>query len=294
MDRIAVPLDVLATDALLLPNRYRIGDTVALLTLMQWIDERVGKKRWAFENLPGSIATLVPLTGYPFETVTSGADTVAVFDDVNLWVWNDLFRKAGYQPTWKADEGYFAERLFFAPLLQVGYSTGRLMRLRTACEIVERLSEITFVTVVQSPDMTDDDVDRLREAGAGIFGASLADVIEEVRSDAWCYVGCDTGLSHVVARFPHVRQIALHDRRNTERHQETEFDHLSEHKALIGPIVEQYGTDAERAALESLTYDSVPNKDGIETVLFDRHGADGTTPERIADIVRAWHREGTE
>jgi hypothetical protein len=271
----------LTRTGLILRNSTRIGDSIAVLTLMRWIDERHGRKRWFLVNDAPALVTLAsfmedppgvpPLDIRPIEAAPDDAEFV---DEVNLWVWNDVWYQTGHGITLQAAPRPLYP-ILFAPLLEADYSIERIMHPRFVLELAERLAieypgqaAMLFDSRVNTHDL------RSLAGPLPILIISKLTELVPVLTGSRVFIGGDSGLSHVVGAMPHVRQIALHDRENTEQHNETEFDHLKKDRETIAAICDVEGE-----------YRSTPNKhDGLTTLFFDDNGNDGRT---LGAVMRA-------
>ena len=109
--------------------------------------------------------------------------------------------------------------------------------------------------------------------------APRREVIERI---ATCrlFIGGDTGFSHVAGLYDNVRQIALHDRANTERHNDPTFDHQRLSRERVIAFARVLGIEVERTE-----YMAFPNKANVCRILFDRNGSDGRTIEALATAI---------
>lgn len=256
----------MTAEHLILPNPYRIGDAVALMTLRAWIEERHGRKRWYLARANATLPILSEFVSGDMEWLSAehAPGTAEVFDDRNLWLWNDVFYQTGFRLDWQAPATDSKYRIVFAPLTEVDYGVERAMRMQFVEMIARRLSQIPGSAILLPEHVNRHDLHYLKETGATlIVEPNLRRVITLI-GNAEMFIGGDTGLSHVAGCFPGVRQISLHSKEKTDRHNETEFDHLKGDREYIEAIS---GVSAQ--------YRATPNKRDCRDIFFEHGGMDG-------------------
>lgn len=267
------PINPLASPTLTLPNKYRIGDSIAVMLLCALINERCGEKHWRLTHPNYMTQTIIPrYMGMQWEPGTDVPEHV--FDDVNLWIWNDIFLRIGHRVDWQpVTDRMPKHRVVFAPLFEADYAAERAMHPHFVRDLAMMLAkEYGDTAVILLPErISYHDFELLRTVPLAKMYVSLPEAIEII-GNCDLFIGGDTGLSHIAGCFPLVQQIALHDRQNTERHVERKYDHACEHRGEILAVADVLGlgvTDCE--------YRSFPNKASAACRLFDHGGADGRT-----------------
>lgn len=278
------PIPDLTKQHLVFPNKYRIGDSVALATLRAWVESKHGKKDWyeQFDNTTLPILSQFIPDKPQWYNVRLICDEMgrlkeeaSEFDDGNLWIWNDVFYQTGFRLDFVADSPRMEPpRILFAPLLEADYSAERCMHMRFAVELIEELKKTDDVTVLIPKDVNNVDLELLGESGAKLLSVPHLPELIRVIAHSGIYIGGDTGLSHIAGCFPSLRQIALHDRANTERHNETDFDHQQRDREYIATLS---GVEGK--------YRSTPNKHTCHEIYFDHGGCDGVTIGKVIDAV---------
>lgn len=286
------------------PNRYRLGDTIALYDLAAFVRSHTDPTV-TFSVDPGTATDLPDLELFATEKglFVPPREDATVFDDVNLWLWNDYLRSIDFRVTYEPDPLPERYDVILAPLLDVEYAFGRSMHLRFVEELIVRLAATYRVGVLIAPDMTLPDRVSLTDAvftapggdnrdhGAGFVFASLRDCFRLAASTS-VWIGGDTGLTHFAGHVPTCKVVALHDRANTERHTETEFDHQAGSRSEIRRRIIDL-TGEKRFESYRPRYYSGPNRnDGARQILFDRHGCDGVTADAVVSAVGGFMREG--
>jgi hypothetical protein len=291
-------IDLANARHLLLPNRYRIGDAVAVMTLRHWVDTNYGAKDWYLATPNATLATLSQFVAGkawqwygPEHTIdrTTGRrrDFIETFDDVNLWLWNDYFHWEGFRLDLTVPRMPMgAPRVLFAPLLEVDYAPERAMHIRFVVELCRAMAGEEGFAVLKPRRMNRRDEKMIRATGVDFVSAADTATLAVLIGNADVFIGGDTGTSHIAGTFPHVRQIALHDRLNTERHNETEFDHQREARMKIRQYLVSCPDDGPR-------YRSTPNKTTAHVIYFDHNGWDGKTLDETVATAHAMWSETT-
>mgnify|MGYP001584764519 CR=1 FL=1 len=266
----------LSAEHLIFPNPYRIGDAVALMTLRAWIEARHGKKTWylAQQNdalpilskfVPGGMKWFDPNEKPLTRRHIAGApDDAEVFDDGNLWIWNDVFHKEGFRLDWEAPSTEQRYRIIFAPLPEVDYGTERAMQMTFVEQVAKRLTNIEGVVVLLPETMSTHDWRRLRRTGATLLTEPSLERAITLIGNCGLFIGGDTGFSHIAGCFPSVQQISLHSKEKTDRHNEMEFDHLQDDREYTEAISGVVGM-----------YRATPNKQSCRDIFFEHGGMDG-------------------
>lgn len=275
------------------PNRYRLGDTIALYDLASYIRDELDPLL-TFSTGPhvGPVGLLEMMASEKGLFVPRKEDD-EVFDDLNLWIWNDYLRSIDYRVTYDpkplgTDSLPTRPEIVFAPLLDVEYSFERTMHLSFVCSLIRELPGDRQTVVLVAPDTTISDreviADVCNESGAVPLDASLEMAFRLIGTTD-VYIGGDTGLTHFAGHVMSTGVVALHDRGNTERHIEREYDHQRKNRdAIRDHITEMTG----EVAFESYrpTYYSGPNRNaGARQILFARHGCDGVTLGKVIEAI---------
>lgn len=268
--------------AIRLGNEYRIGDAVAVMLLRKYIDQHFGKKEWYLAK-PNAVLSLLsarlPDEDWDWKT-SSTSSAIANFDEVNLWLWNDVWYREGFRLDLTPHPSPMQFDVLFAPLLEVDYSMARAMHSLFVLGAIRALKELTeeaglTLGVLLPPTVGYHDFSRLSLTGATLIRTDLSSSVDMV-GHCRVFVGGDTGLSHVCGCYPHVKQVALHDRSNTEHHNEREFDHQKTSREVIATYT---GVEAQ--------YRSTPNKrEGCAEIYFDHGGMDAHTLEQMMEAVK--------
>lgn len=287
-----VPPDVTATPRLVWVNRFRIGDAVTAFTLMHLIQERrvmlgfdpaiMHAQDGAYLNaLSREIGMVNPVDIQPPTPTAAPPEEATVVDDIMLWHWNYLFRKAGIRlPVRERSPGPW---VIFAPLPEADYSAERAMHMMFVEEMIARLdrrygADLRVMIPHNPPGVTRELLTRIcATIGAQTIEGTRKEMIERVAT-CRAFIGGDTGFSHVAGLYEWVRQVALHDRMNTATHNEREFDHQRFNRERVLAFAESLGIVADWSE-----YYSFPNKPSAtcRRVEFDRGGADGITADEV-------------
>lgn len=277
---------------LMLPNHYRIGDTIAAMTLRAWVDRNHGGHDWYLAHPNPHIRTLSGFVTTPdapwqwydashaYTPVTGRLRShVSILDDVNLWLWNDYFHWEGFRLDMAAPMiPMGAPRVLFAPLLEVDYAPERAMSIRFVVELCRALRDVEGFAVLMPPKINP--VDRRWINGTNVETIEAGDLaaLTMFIGNARVFIGGDTGTSHIAGCFPHVGQVALHDRLNTERHNEREFDHQAKAREKIRRYLVTCPDDGPH-------YRSTPNKRECRCLFFDHNGWDHRTLDAAVTAV---------
>jgi hypothetical protein len=305
---IATLRHALASEHIALSNlKYRLGDTVALLAIRAWVEARYGagdtahhhrsQKTWYLRADAPALKLLRhylpdPVGEAPdgrssladFLSISSAPDNHGTLDDtdVGFWYFNDLFHHEGFRLNFtprRRPDGRSVRlpyRVIFAPLVEADYSCTRTLAMPFVVELANALAE-RFphqVCVIAPPAMSS--IDReifATRVRADVRQAPLADVIDAIAATPM-FIGCDTGLSHVAACFPDVRQIALYGAENARYH--ADRDRGSTRR--LGEVL--HAITGHRA-----TYNAYPLKADCTVIEFEHHGMDGVTLERVMEEV---------
>lgn len=293
--------------------RYRMGDQIALMTLQSFIDERrrmngTPPATWYAPDGPAitALATMIDADVAPVHkhsdipTMTDGdreGKDYYVVHDVNLWQWNWLFRHIGYRIPMKPDAVAAARhprRVTFAPLMECGYSNERAMHPRFVEDVIAVLADADDAVVIMPHNPALHHRRIIDEActrhGIAVTSGDLRAVTHTILHSG-LFIGGDTGLSHVAGCFDHVRQIAVHDRANTERHIERDYDHQQYARTPIIATATALGIQPPCDGWDAMTYDSFPNKAHATRLLFDNGGIDGVTVRAITHTVERFLSE---
>lgn len=279
------------------PYRYRMGDSIALLTLRRVIERATSPGPWfigddrsrSTYNVLASLAGMDKALALPPDgSLPDGAVEV---NDVNLWIWNNIFRQCGIGLELSVDAP--EDPMFttvIAPLMGADYATGRIMHPRFVLDLIAAVERHRDRVCVLIPTDIDMHAYRdLEESGATLVRARLIDAIRII-SRARLFIGGDTGLSHIAGCFPVPVQIALHDRQNLADHNEKRFDHKREHREVILAHARELGVALpDGSPVTTAEYDSFANKQtpgALHRLLFDNGGVDGATVKAVEEIVR--------
>lgn len=277
-----IPNIAAATDVALY-SHYRMGDVVAAMLMMSLVDAKAGPKRWwlaepnplfatlgQFVWVGGDVApTVAPLVEYK----GNGDGLVELPDDGRLWIWNDVCYRTGYRME-AAPSRQRPYRIIFAPLYEADYATERCMHPYFARDVARHLSQFEDAVMLLPERINVHDLELVRDIPIPKVHAPLIEVVEMI-GNAELFVGGDTGLSHVAGLFGGVKQIELHDRENTARHVEREFDHMKSNREHVLGICEQLGIDVTDAEYRSFA--NKPEERGARYRLYDNGGMDGET-----------------
>lgn len=273
----------LTAEHLILPNPYRIGDAVAVITLRAWVEKRYGKKAWylsvANNTLP-LLSEFVPggMEWLPAKAAPEGA---TVFDDRNLWAWNDVFYQTGFRLDWHVPPTEGQYRIIFAPLTEVDYGIERVMRMQFVEMIARRLSQIPGSAILLPKYVNRHDLHYLSQTGATLLVEPDLRRAIALIGNAELFIGGDTGFSHIAGCFPSVKQISLHSKEKTDRHNETEFDHLKGDREYIEAISGVAGK-----------YRATPNKHSCRDIFFEYGGMDGKSFPAVLRAIDELLEEG--
>jgi hypothetical protein len=270
-------------------NRYRMGDSIALLHLANWLRQTCGTTEFYLRFPNAMLTDFWPLflngEAFSFHDEQHAPAHAVEFDDINLWMWNDAFYRlreriaegeglldpcVTFTPT--RQRHY---RIVFAPLVEADYSAERIMHPRFVTKVAQMIAErFPDDAIIIGDQYSTHDLRMIRETGLPVLvNAPLGEVVNII-GNCELFIGGDTGLSHVAGCFPEVRQVALHDRKNTELHNETEFDHLKTNRTAIYVL----------SGLET-RYRSTACKVGTEVLLFDNGGMDDRTASAVSRIL---------
>lgn len=251
---------------LVLPNKYRIGDAVALIGLRKWVEGQYGSISWYLEhanNVLPLLSTFVP-GGMEWYDAKSAPEDAEIFDDGNLWIWNDVFYQTGFRFDWHVEPTEQRYSVVFAPLVEVDYGVERAMRMAFVEMLAVRLSQIPGSAILLPEYVNSHDLRRLSRTGATlVMEPNLRKAISLI-GNCDLFIGGDTGLSHIAGCFPNVKQISLHSKEKTDTHNETEFDHLQHDREYIEAISGVAGQ-----------YRATPNKHDCRDIFFEYGGMDG-------------------
>lgn len=294
-----------------LPNTYRLGDSVALLTLMSWLDTAYGIRHRYILLGAHSLSLLLPHIDSPPDVVAVADESVIVQlekdedagrvsvynDNGHLWMWNDYFAKTEYRLKLNPIATDRSYRAVFAPLVEADYNQERCLRLpfvRNVARILHNRFGDDLVILRPSEETYHAwaGFHGLARQGYTCLNAPMTEVIRLVAA-ADLVVGCDTGIAHVAGMMSDVAQIALHDKKNLEHHNERWSFDGDGHKGIarqrvIDNILAATAPNIARdeSLLASLEYRSVPNKhsDQLGVILFD-DGGDEQSLRRTVSLV---------
>lgn len=285
-------MTALTSPEIRLTNSYRIGDTVALLTLMTWIEQQYGPKVWYLENPDtyGCFNTIQTLWRFcdrigELEIDSAAYDSVPILQDgkPSLWWWNAYFNHIDFRLEFTPlvnRAPLVTAPIIFAPLLTVPYRREREMSPRFALTLAEYLSKLyPGKLLVVADELAPHDLERFRKLEAvTVIAAPLAEVIAAI-GGCRLFLGGDTGLSHIAGCFPNVKQVALYSRENRMLHDRWGVTVNKGHTELM-----------ERLTGYRAGYDAAPSKhaDSLEIIYFTNHGDDETTLPATLERVEKW------
>lgn len=274
---------------------YRLGDSVAALNMMKWIDRNFGKKTYYLEQSRERLSFIYQMgldtctveelpAVKPISELPDNADATRYNDDGHLWIWNDVLWRQGIRSHFALpQECNRSYRVVFAPLLEADYSQERCLRQSFVLDLCQELKRrFGNEAIILRPDRESYYVwEGFHGIGRQDITTMKAPLDEAVRVIASCelFIGCDTGLSHIAGCFPTVKQIALHDRGNLETHLEQGTHdgkgHMRKHEEAVHAITNSWGK-----------YRSFPNKsiDNLACILFDHGGMAG---DALRKTIRA-------
>lgn len=293
----AAHMTALASPEIRLPNAYRIGDTVALLTLLTWLERQYGAKTWYIDQPDkyGFRKTVETLRRFcpaiddltlvfngcepPSPVAPARYQTIPTFQDgcPSLWWWNQFFNHQDYRLQFEVRPSMITAPILFAPLLTVPYRREREMShlfCLTLAELLAKMYPGRMAMIVD--ELHPHDLERFRRIPAlQMVSAPLPDVIAAI-GQSRVFIGGDTGLSHIAGCFDEVRQVALYSRENRELHDAWEQTTNRMH----GEVMEML--TGYRAH-----YDAAPNKHAmnLDVIYFTNHGLDETTLEATLKAV---------
>lgn len=264
-----------------LESRYRIGDAVAVLLMTKLIEQRYGPKQWVLlqpNNIfCGLFEEYIQAAGNAMPDILMPRDGQAMQrtlalprlpDDGRLWMWNQVCHQIGFRLDW-APTKQRPYRIVFAPLPEADYSAERCMHPYFIRDLAQHLSQFPDAVMILPEKPGYHDFDLFREIPIMKIHGPMRECIEII-GNADIFIGGDTGFSHIAGCFPNVRQIAVHDRANTERHVEREYDHMAEHREFVLAVCAALGVD-----VHDTEYRSFPNKRNATCILSDYGGMDG-------------------
>lgn len=263
-------------DSILLANQYRMGDMIALLDMCAYLNIHYGMKKWFLHYEDGVLPILQRhLKKYRMEEFNVAIETapqsmrqsLPIFNDQNLWIWNDVLKRSGCRQEYQAVHQRNYD-IVIAPLHRVDYSNGRAMSEKFTVELINGIIGAygrEKVLVLLPDDTSIHDMIQLNKCRANMSKALLTEAFNLIGS-ARVFIGGDTGLTHFAGHVPGLHTIALHDRATTLRHNEKEFDHQQKSRDYIAALT---GIEGE--------YYAFPNSDSSTDILFDHHGDDGVT-----------------
>lgn len=308
-------LSILDAEHLAFKARYRMGDQIALLTMIALVERQRSllrpdgvKPTWYAMDGPAATALkdllapdLPPIHSHAqLGELPHGGREFEEFLPViesNLWQWNWYFKHTDFRlPVLQYDQTE-PKHVIFAPLLECGYSQDRTMHpwfvetliYTVARPILESGGKFSVLMPSAPSLFTRSVIERSCSYASHpveIISAPLPTVIRTIAKSGM-YIGGDTGLSHVAGCIPHVHQLSLHDKGNTERHVERRFDHEQFTRNVTVALMEELQLPAPAEGWAEMIYDSFPNKAGLVQHLFDNHGAesDGSTLRAVTDAV---------
>jgi hypothetical protein len=270
-----------ASDHIVFQNpEYRMGDTVALLSMCAWIEATYGPKTFYVKSPVGDAPNLQRfrpqgvrvLEFWEASEAPKDAGTIADLG-VAFWYWNDLLEQEGFRFELESPSpGRYP--IVFHPLLEVDYHDERRMAPIFCLEVAHRLTQrYPGQVLILADGLSSHDLELWRRAKlATVLAAPLADVFELIGS-ARVFIGGDTGLSHVAGCFAGVRQVAIYSK-------EVEEDKQSEQSDL--------GAILEAATGRGTIYNAYPNKPrhDCRRLLMSDGGTTGNTVREVIATVR--------
>lgn len=276
-------------DSILLANQYRMGDMIAVLDMCAYLNINFGKKRWFLKYADGVLPILqthMRFNGIVFDRMEeynieleiaphSMIQQLPVFNDQNLWIWNDILKKIGCRQEYGAvhQRNY---SIVIAPLHRVDYSHGRAMSERFTVDMISAVADMygrENIMVLLPDDVSIHDLIQLNKCRVNMAKVALTEAFNLVAS-ASVFIGGDTGLTHFAGHVLGVQTIALHDRATTLQHNEQEFDHQKKSRDYIAALT---GIEGE--------YYAFPNSSNGRNILFDHHGDDGHTIRSVLSAM---------
>lgn len=271
-------------DSILLANQYRMGDLIALLDMCAYLNIHYGIKQWYIKQEDGVLPILQQHRKNnrmeEFNVVVETAPQsmlqhLPVFNDQNLWIWNDVLKRSGCRQEFGAIHRRNYE-IVVAPLHRVDYSHGRAMSERFTVELLTSIIAAygrEKVLVLLPDDTSIHDLIQLNKCRVNMMKVVLSEACNLIAS-AKVFIGGDTGLTHFAGHVPGLQTIALHDRATTTHHNEKDFDHQKKSRDYIAALT---GMEGE--------YYAFPNSDSCTDILFDHHGDDGVTTEKVMSTL---------
>jgi hypothetical protein len=288
----------LAADPIMLPNKFRLGDTVGLLTLCAWIEREYGPKTFFCQHYPATLDTL--LSFYPDHSfiapaIEAPAEVVELdTDKPSLWRWQSYFQHIGFRLVFHTDKEPEYD-IVYAPLLDADYDRQRILHPTFAVELALALeARYPGRVLILSHDWGYHDRKLFADAavaynvpsriaprleGLNVQELPLKAAIEHIGS-CKVFIGNDTGLSHVAGAFPNVKQCALYSADLTALHAARDKGTEGrEHSEMLEALTGFYGH-----------FDSTPNKhpDNIKVIQFYHGGYDGFTLNETLQQVEKW------
>lgn len=267
-------------DSILLANQYRMGDMIAVLDMCAYLNIHFGKKRWFLKYEDGVLPVLqkhiqqhrMEEFNVVIETAPqSMVQQLPVFNDQNLWIWNDVLRRICCRQDYDALHRRNYD-IVIAPLHSVDYSHGRAMSERFTIDLISKVVAVygrEKVLVLLPDDTSIHDLIQLNKLRVNMVKAVLSEAFNLIAS-ASVFIGGDTGLTHFAGHVPTLHTIALHDRATTLRHNEKEFDHQEKSREYIAALTGIHGE-----------YHAFPNSASSANIQFDYHGDDGVTVDAV-------------
>lgn len=278
-------------DSILLANEYRMGDMIAVLDMCAYLNIHFGIKKWFLKYVDGVLPVLqkhcqnnrmmefnVLLETAPQAMIPQ----LPVFNDQNLWIWNDVLKRTGCRQAYGAIHRRTYD-IILAPLHRVDYSHGRAMSEQFTVDLICKVAAAyghENVMVVLPDDVTIHDLIQLNKCRVNMTKVLLSEAFNLIAS-AKVFIGGDTGLTHFAGHVPGLHTIALHDRATTLFHNEKEFDHQGKSRDYIAALT---GVQGE--------YVAFPNTDSSTDILFDLHGDDGVTAETVMAAMEEVYAAG--
>lgn len=243
-------LEALQSDHIVFQNEdYKMGDTVALLTICAWIESKYGPKQFYLTGTAKHLPILQQIiTGsIQFKNAGDAPGTAKMIDDIDtmFWYYNDLFQHEGFRLSAPSYVGLYP--IVFAPLLEVDYHYGRRMSPTFCLELAYRLSlAYPGRVLVLADQLSSHDLEFWRLANcAKVLAAPTAEVCQII-AGARVFIGGDTGLSHIAGCFD-INQVAIYSRQVEEDQRKRDVD-------------KERGQIFEKVSGYRTTYNAWPNK----------------------------------